>query len=322
MELLKSKIANIISKTFHINSKTFNINSIKLITKINYNHLLYILTLIELDDGRLVSGSGDYNIIIYNKRTFKPDIIIKEHQKPITCLTKLNSNKLISCSYEIKIFKIKHNNYEILQILEFDKSRIFKIIELKNKNLISCTSDQLIMLYSNNNDNYQKDYQMLLKNEFRSIIQTKETEICCLEFISKKKTEKIIFYDFFKRGIISKLSGINSSGSPFNMITTDLLVIGGRDELFIINVNKYEIVRSVKIDNHGWYNGFCMLNENMFLTGGSDGIIRQWKIKGDNINLISKKENVHDNCIYGLIQLRNGNIASCSLDRSIKIWCN
>ena len=50
-----------------------------------------------LDDGRLVSGSSDYSIIIYNKTTYKPDIIIKEHNNWVICILNLKNNTIASC---------------------------------------------------------------------------------------------------------------------------------------------------------------------------------------------------------------------------------
>ena len=58
----------------------------------------------------------------------------------------------------------------------------------------------------------------------------------------------------------------------------------------------------------------------MLLTGGQSKIIRQWRIEGDNLILISKKEKAHDDYISNLLNLGNGNIASCSFDKTIKIW--
>ena len=63
-----------------------------------------------------------------------------------------------------------------------------------------------------------------------------------------------------------------------------------------------------------------MLDENIFLTGDNNGIIRQWKIEGDNLILISEKGNSHDRNIYSIIKIGNGHIPSCSEDKSIKIW--
>ena len=63
-----------------------------------------------------------------------------------------------------------------------------------------------------------------------------------------------------------------------------------------------------------------MLNKNILFTGDDKGIIREWKIEEDNLILISKKENAHNNWIYTLINIGNGHIASGSRDNSIKIW--
>ena len=49
-------------------------------------------------------------------------------------------------------------------------------------------------------------------------------------------------------------------------------------------------------------------------------MIRQWRIEGDNIILVSKKEKAHDNFIKALSNLESGHIASGSLDKTIKIW--
>ena len=63
-----------------------------------------------------------------------------------------------------------------------------------------------------------------------------------------------------------------------------------------------------------------MLNQNMLLTGDNAKIIRQWRIEGDNLILISKKEKAHNSYIIKLLNLENGHIASCAHDNTIKIW--
>ena len=126
-----------------------------------------------------------------------------------------------------------------------------------------------------------------------------------------------------ERKIKLYLSNISSSGSrgPFNLISKDILLIGGFNKLTIINVNKYEIIRILEAPHSGWIFGFCMININMFLTGDSFGKIRQWKIEEDNLILIYEKEKAHESDIYTLVNLeRDGLIASGSGDNSIKIW--
>ena len=63
-----------------------------------------------------------------------------------------------------------------------------------------------------------------------------------------------------------------------------------------------------------------MLNKNILFTGDGKGIIIEWKIEEDNLILVSKKENAHDNYINVLLNIGNGFIASGSHDNTIKIW--
>ena len=58
----------------------------------------------------------------------------------------------------------------------------------------------------------------------------------------------------------------------------------------------------------------------MLLTGDESNIIRQWRIEGDNLILISKKEKAHNDDIFDLLNLGNGHIVSGSCDMTIKIW--
>ena len=103
------------------------------------------------------------------------------------------------------------------------------------------------------------------------------------------------------------------------MMKKDLLLITGENKISIINVNNYKL-RIIDVPLAGSICGVCMLNQNMLLTGDNAKIIRQWSIEGDNLILISKKEKAHNNYIIKLLNLENGHIASCSHDKTIKIW--
>ena len=129
----KKETRNNIDDAFKINSYTpnrdynsNNINDINLYNNFKINlkkpihklkfHKGNALCLSVLNDGRLVSGSSDTNIIVYNKITYQPDIIIKEHTNSARGIITLSSGELASCSDDktIKLFIIKANNYQIL----------------------------------------------------------------------------------------------------------------------------------------------------------------------------------------------------------------
>ena len=104
------------------------------------------------------------------------------------------------------------------------------------------------------------------------------------------------------------------------MISKELLFISGENKISIININEYKLIKEIKVSNSGWIKGVCMLNENIILTGDEKSIIREWKIEGDNLILISKKEKAHNSSISTLLNMGNGYIASGSDDKLIKIW--
>ena len=75
------------------NDEIKNIFNIELKEPINIlnNHSGCINCLTILKDGRLVSCSNDNSIIIYNKSTYKPDLIIKEHKDSVSSITSFKS---------------------------------------------------------------------------------------------------------------------------------------------------------------------------------------------------------------------------------------
>ena len=290
------------------------------IYNLNY-HTGNVLILTVLNDGRLVSGARDNSIIIYNNSTYKPDLIIKEHKGGIFCISQLSSGCLASCSEDktIKIFEIKGVKYEILQTLKYHKNSVYRIIELKNNTLVSSSKDSSIIFYKKDKSQYNIDYKISTDGSCCSLIQKKNNEICYSEY----NNNKICFFDLIEKKIkasISNISKRNYTDEWFMMINKELLVIPGENVLSVVNIIEYKISKLIKVPDSNWIMGICMLNKNMFLTGGRTRTIRQWKIKDDNITLISKKENAHDGDINFLLNLKNGHIASGSDGGIVKIW--
>ena len=273
---------------------------------------------------RFVTGSGDYSIIIYNNKTFKPDLTIKEHINYVYCIIQLSSGILASGSADniIKLYNINENEYKVIQTLTYHTSDVNKIIELKNNQLISCSGDESIIIYFKDNNKYIKDYSISTNGENGPVIQTKDNEICYQEDNGVSGINlTLCFYDLLERKIITKINNISVASYCTDclvIMTKDLLLVTGVNKLSIININLHNIIRIIDVSGSSWINCACMLNENMLLTGDEKKRIIQWKIEGDNLQLISKKENAHENVVCTLSKIGNGLIISGS--RDVKIW--
>ena len=76
------------------NLTNFNINLLTCESIISF-HLSTITCLIQLKDGRLVSGSKDKRIIIYVKNLFIKAFEINEHSNDISSLLQLNTSQIV-----------------------------------------------------------------------------------------------------------------------------------------------------------------------------------------------------------------------------------
>ena len=104
------------------------------------------------------------------------------------------------------------------------------------------------------------------------------------------------------------------------MISKDLLLAFGTEKLTIININYRGVIRTIDISGSSYFCSACLLNNNILLTGDNNHRIMQWKIEGDNLILISKKENAHDSGVYTLRKLENGLIISGDCEGVVKVW--
>ena len=300
----------------------FNIELKEETHKLNF-HTGSILCSTKLKDERFATASVDKSIIIYNNKTFTPDITIKEHSANVNCILQLNSGLLISCSADntIKLYKINGNEYIILQTLSYHTDGVTKVIELKNKKLVSCSLDKSIIFYSNDNNKYTKEYSISTNGANGPIIQTKDNEICFHELNNNNSV--ICFFDLLEKKVINKINKISISyynDDSMLMISNDLLLITGKDTISILNVNSHSLVRSIDVSDSSWINAVLLLNINMILTADYNKRIIQWKIEGDNLRLVAKRENAHDNWIGTLSKIGNGHVLSGSADNFVKIW--
>ena len=104
------------------------------------------------------------------------------------------------------------------------------------------------------------------------------------------------------------------------MMTKNLLLITGENILTIINVDSHSVVRTINVTNSSWINAACLLTNNMLLTVDNNKNIIQWKIEGDNLVMISRKEKACEYSIGTILKIGNGLIITGDDDGFIKIW--
>ena len=250
-----------------------------------------------LKDGRIATGSKDKEIIVFNNKTFKPDLTIKEHNGVVVNMIELSTGYLASCS----------------------EDKTSKIIELNNKQLVSCSKDKTLIFYNKDKDGikYKKDFSITTNGWNGPVIQTKDNEICYYE----SNEDTICFYDFIKKKTNKTMSNITVTAfNSLLMLTKELLLICRYNKITVMNVYTYNIVRSIDVPNSDWISSVIRFNKDQIVTADENKRIILWKIEGDNLRMITKNDKAHDGCIFSLTKLPNGTILTGGLDCSAKIW--
>ena len=275
-----------------------------------------------LKDGRIATGSKDKEIIVFNNKTFKPDLTIKEHNGVVVNMIELSTGELASCSEDktIKIYDVGLKTYRVIQTLKDHTGWVSKIIELKNKQLVSCSKDKTLIFYNRdpkNNSKFKKDYSITTNGWNGPVIQTKDNEICYYE----SNEDTICFYDFIKKKTNKTMSNITVTAfNSLLMLTKELLLICRYNKITVMNVYTYNIVRSIDVPDSDWISSVIRFNKDQIVTADENKRIILWKIEGDNLRMITKNDKAHDGCIFSLTKLPNGTILTGGLDCSAKIW--
>jgi WD40 repeat protein len=118
-------------------------------------HTDEILCLIKLSDGRLVSGSNDTTIRIWDwdfcrirrhgrcrqkRRHREQPRVLTGHQQGVTHLLELSDGRLVSCSdREIRIWSLKMDDDKVVGELIGEHSHIVRLTELDDGRLASCS---------------------------------------------------------------------------------------------------------------------------------------------------------------------------------------
>ena len=289
---------------------------------------VYCLSILNNND--LASSFSDGTIIIYDKDTFTEKIKIKEHKNRVFNISILKNGKIISSSQDKKIniiSIISNSKYNVDQILYGHTDWVYKSIELSNGNIASCSYDKTIRIWNKEGLNiYYNIYKILggHKEGIRSLFELKFRK----EIVSISDREECIrFWDIknyrnkFSLFNIKVSSWVNS----FCLLSDIYLGIIGKMEIFIINLNSHEFVKSIKNNNNNVIQCIYSLeNESFIISEEYEGNcdLCQFKFDKNNIDIvkISEVKNAHSIFVADVIQLKNGNIITGSGDRTIKVW--
>jgi len=287
-------------------------NNFSLITTL-YGHLRSVICLKSIDDHRLVSGSCDKKLIVWNITTRS---IIKEindaHSDCINTLAMYNGHLLSgSDDKKVKIWNLKNWDwtYETLQQKYSVKSIVYgSFIAINNGNSFN--------IYNN----YSKFARFDTLTEHSESIESLAIMPSNENIVSGSRDNTVKIWNSTTFQLIATLLGHTNWVNALAIIPSNENVVSGSNDktIKIWNSKTFRLIATLK--NHAdWVNALAIIpsNENI-VSGSDDKTIKVWNSK--TLKIITTLKNHTEEVNALAIIPSNENIVSGSYDKTIKVW--
>ena len=310
--------------------KSINTNNLNYIN-VNFNctktlegHTEKIVSLIELNSGRLASGSYDNTIRIWDTNYENEDILIKGKSR-ILCLLEFENNTILCGTSDnlINLYEINSMNYELIHRFIGHTLWVNCLAKINNNYFASASNDTTIKIW----DYYNKKCIKTLEGHddcILSLILLKENDYLC----SGAADLTIRIWDWEKNKCLHILKG-HEKWVKCVLELDNGIIISGSDDKTIKIWKEYNNIKTIE-EHENSIRSLCQINKDYFASGSFDCSIKIWDINTwECIQTLVG----HDSNIICVISLNNNNhknqmnymkkpllIASCSNDKTIKIW--
>ena len=304
-------------------------NNYKIEQIIEKSHDKLINGIFEIDNKKILTGSLDYTIKIWEEKNNKFENIkkIKGICGAICCMIKLNDGSIVTSAANnnnINIWtKQGEDNYIIKQSLSSHSKTVLTLSQLENGKIISGGWDNLIIIWDKDNSGCYVEKQRI--KDKKPIIK----------IISLKNNKFAFTSDNRIRIMIQKKlqTNVNQNNDESNNKKQNELIDDVFDDLDFDQDVEYEkdednqFIVCYKLSKHiGRIRCMLELKNGYLLSGAGDA-----GKKKDN-NILVWKPNDLDGFFYVqtltghlsdvncLFELKDGRVASSSKDRTIRIW--
>ena len=302
------------SKNISINEDKNDINLKKDKLKYYYNsktlknHESNVISLIQLQSGYLASGASDGSIIIWD--IYKNKIISKFYEVgQALCLLEFEPNKLLVGTSETNIGLWDLNALGNNSSFNFLKHSLWVncLVKIDNNTFASASNDNNIYIW----DYYNRTFLFGLTGHtdcITTLIKLDDGRLCSG---SIDKTIKI--WNLENRKYEQELIGHkNWIKSLYQLKNGILLSSDVKSLIFWKNFSLYK-----SINSHCEYRNLCQIDDNCLAGAAMDNTIDLF-----DLNNYQKYDSLkgHFSNVICVIKLKDNKLASCSLDKTIKIW--
>ena len=267
-----------------------------------------ITFLIELNNKKLMSGSSNGNMKIWNLYNFEFELLIKEDKK-ILCLLEFEPNMVLcgTQSKSINLWNLNNPN---------EKIDSFKGHLLSVNCLVKC-NDKYFASASNDKDIRIWNYSL---RKCERILKGHTNNIFCLikshnNLIYSGSADKTVKRWNWEKGECEGTFCIQSWVKSLCQLSDGRIISGSDDKIIQIWYNYKQIMTF--IGHKDSIKCLCNIDNSYLASGSFDKTIKIWDLKnGECLQTLEE----HNDKVICLLKHSLGYLISCSNDRTIKFW--
>ena len=248
-------------------------------------------------------------------------ISLKGHTKMVMSLAVLSDGNLASSSSDSTIRIWCRKTGQTLRILRGHDEVVYALVSLPNKcTLASASADSTVKIWNTDSGKKLKTLKGI-SGYARCLAASSDGVLACgskkqitvwfldTENSLKSKRKKRLVDVSFRYGSVWSIAFL-----PNNMLAS-----GSEDGMIRIwNLRSCKLVKQVTVCSNGYVMGLAVLsNETLACSFGFEGQINILNI--DDLQTIRELKE-HTRGVVNLLSLSNGNLVSCSNDKTIRVW--
>ena len=271
-----------------------------------------IVSLIELHNGLIATGSYDSTIKIWDIYSHQILTVIKETGN-VLCLLEFDPGKILSGTDQnvINLWDINNSNNQSLCTFEGHLLWVNCLVKCNENYFASGSNDSDIRIWS-----YQeKECINVLKghnNCVLSMVLLIDGNLC-----SGSADLSIKIWNWVDGTCVQTLNGHKKWVKCVYQLSNGYIISGSDDKKIKIWSN-YKCIKDLN-EHTKSVRSFCQISDNLFASASFDKTIKIWDI--NNLRMLQNLEGHQANVIC-IIFHSSGVLISCSTDHTIKVWKN
>ena len=289
------------------NKKIEELKCIKTIT----DHTKKVHSLFLLNDKRVASYLDDKTIRIYDQLDdYKCVEEIQKHTTNVRKLCQLDDGTLVSCSDDKSIII---GDYTINNAHD---NKVLTVIALPNNRIASSSLDKTIKIWKSNLPYCDTPFEVLKEhtNCVYSLLYIKERDV----MVSGSADSTLRLWDISTYQCISTIKQVECRWlNGLYQIDNERVIVGGTIGFTIVNINSCVREKFVRNELKQVF-AFVKLRDNeTILFGSTKGTFCFYNLK---TGALKRTYTEHTESINDLLSIDDKTFATCSKDKTIKIW--